>query len=177
MFDLSQLSRRDRTALIVGGIVVLITIVVFGLVLPYQGAMSRLDSRIETRQKQVREVDALQQEYRVLQQQLAEAQNRLAKSRGFSLFSFIESQTTQVATKENLVYMRPQQTAARDGRQEESVEIKLEKLSLDQLVRFLFSVESADAYLQVKNLRVRTRFDDPSLLDATMTISSFGGSA
>jgi len=176
MFDLSQLSRRDRTALIIGGIVVLITLVVFGLILPYQGAISRLDSRIAARQKQVREVHDLQQEYRVLQRQLSEAQNRLSRSRGFSLFSFIESQTAQVATKENLIYMRPQQTATREGTQEESVEIKLEKLNLNQLVRFLYGIESADAYLQVKNMRVRTRFDNPSLLDTTMTISAFGGS-
>lgn len=176
MFDLSQLSRRDRMALTIGGVVVLVTIVVFGLVLPYRGAMSQLDLRIAAQQRQVKEVHALQQEYRGLQRQLAEVQSRLAQSRGFSLFSFIESQTSQVATKENLVYMRPQQTVNRDGRQEESVEIKLEKLNLEQLIRFLFAVESADAYLQVKNLRVRTRFDDRSLLDATMTISSFGGS-
>jgi general secretion pathway protein M len=177
MFNLPQPSRRDRTALIVGGIVVLAAVSVFGLVLPYRGAMDRLDSRIATRQKQVREVQALQQEYRGLQRQLAQAQKRLASSGGFSLFSFIESQAAQVATKENLVYMRPQQSAAREGYQEESVEIKLEKLRLDQLVRFLYGIESAEAYLQVKNLRVRTRFDDRSLLDATMTISSFGGSA
>jgi general secretion pathway protein M len=177
MFDLSRLSRRDRTALTVGGIVVLVTLLVFGLILPYHEAMARLDSRIAVRQKQVREVQALQQEYRALQQQLAVAQNRLSRSRGFSLFSFLESQTARVATKENLIYMRPQQTAAREGRQEESVEIKLEKLRLDQLVHFLYGIESADAYLQVKNLRVRTRFDDRSLFDATMTISSFGGSA
>lgn len=177
MLNLSQLSRRDRMALIVGGIVVLATVVAFGLILPYQEALARLDSRIATRQKQVREVQALQQEYRILKRQLAQAQSRLDQSRGFSLFSFIESQTTQVATKENLVYMRPQQTAVREDRKEESVEIKLEKLRLDQLVRFLYGIESADAYLQVKNLRVRSRFDDRSLLDATMTISSFGGSA
>jgi general secretion pathway protein M len=177
MFDFSQLSRRDRKALTVGGIVVLVTILVFGLILPYREAMSRLDSRIAARQKQVREVQTLQQEYRMLQRQLAEARSRLSRSTGFSLFSFIESQTARVATKENLIYMRPQQTANREGGREESVEIKLEKLRLDQLVQFLYGIESADAYLQVGNLRVRTRFDDRSLLDATMTISSFGGSA
>lgn len=177
MLNLTQLSRRDRTALIIGSIVVLVIVMVFGLILPYQGAIARLDARIATRQKQVREVQVLQQEYRGLQRQLAQTQNRLAQSRGFSLFSFIESQTAQVATKENLIYMRPQQTASREGHQEESVEIKLEKLHLDQLVRFLYGIESADAFMQVRNLRVRTRFDDRSLLDATMTISSFGGSA
>ena len=92
----------------------------------------------------------------------------------FSLFSFIEATEAQVASKENLVYMRPQPSVDQNEFREESVEIKLEKIRLDQLVQLLYEIESANAFLKVKTLRVKTRFDNKSELDAVMTISSMG---
>jgi general secretion pathway protein M len=174
---IAQLNPRERWALVAGGLVVLVTIIYLGIISPYLNALNLLDTRIIARQRQVKEVQALRQEYLQLQRQTAEAEQRMAKAgAGFSLFAFVEAVTVQVATKENLVYMRPQQPSAQGEFSEESVEIKLEKIRIDQLVRLLYSVESADAYLQVKSLRVRTRFDNRSMLDAVLTISSFGRS-
>jgi general secretion pathway protein M len=113
----------------------------------------------------------------LLQRQLAEAEKKLAKGENFSLFSFVEAITAQAATKENLVYMRPQPVSVQEDFKEESVEIKLERIRLDQLVRLLYEIDAANAYLQVKNLRIKTRFDDQSQLNAVLTISSYGRSA
>lgn len=170
----SQLTPRDRVALSIGTAVVLVTALVFGVIAPYRSALSSLDTKIARRQTQVQEVANLGAEYRKLQRQLNEAEGRLSRNQNFSLFTFLEAAVGRVATKENLVYMRPQPPVSKEGYREESVEIKLEKLRLDQLVRFLYAVESAEAWLQVKNLRVRTRFDNKSLLDAVMTVSSYG---
>ncbi|MFA5515564.1 MAG: type II secretion system protein GspM [Desulfuromonadales bacterium] len=175
--NLPQLNPRERLAIIVGGLFVLAAILYLGVISPYQSTLSRLDARIASRQKQVREIQALRQDYLLLQRQLNEAENRLDKATGFSLFSFVEASATREAGRENLVYMRPQTGSSQEGFREESVEIKLEKLRLDQLVRFLYSFESAEAALQVKNLRIRTRFDDRSLLDAVMTVSMYGRAA
>jgi general secretion pathway protein M len=73
--------------------------------------------------------------------------------------------------------MRPQPSSVQDTVRENSVEIKLEKIRLDQLIRLLYAIDSTDACLQVKNLRVKTRFDDRTLLDAVLTISSYGRNA
>jgi general secretion pathway protein M len=174
---LPQLSRRDQIALSIGGAVVLVTVIVMGIILPYHNTLVRLDAKIAAGQRQVREMQEMRQEYLALQRQVAEAENRLAGAQGFSLFSFVESAATRVAGRENLIYMRPQTAAAQEGIREEAVEVKLEKLRLDQLIRFLYALESADAHLQVKNLRVRSRFDNRAQLDALMTVSMYGRNA
>jgi general secretion pathway protein M len=69
--------------------------------------------------------------------------------------------------------MRPQPVAVKDEFKEESVEIKLEKIALDQLVRILYQIDTADAFLQVKNLRLKIRFDNKAQLDAVLTISAY----
>jgi general secretion pathway protein M len=173
---ISQLSLRERIVLAIGTLVVLITLLVFGVIAPYQKTMAQLDHKISSRQEQLKETQVLSQRYRQLQQKLDEARQWLNRGEAFSLFSFIEDLSSRVAGKENLVYMRPQPTSTKDGFREEAVEIKLEKIQLKQLVQLLYQIETAQAYLQIKNLRLKTRFDDRTLLDATLTVSSLGRS-
>ena len=54
----------------------------------------------------------------------------------------------------------------------DSVEIKLEKLTLKQLLELLLGFEGAATPMQVKDLYLKQRFDDRSLLDSTMTITA-----
>jgi general secretion pathway protein M len=171
---IAQLTPRDRLALIIGAVVVLAALVYVGIVSPYENAMGRLDAQINARQRQLEQVRSLHQEYQRLKGLVAAGNARLDRNKNFSLFSFVENLVTQVATKENLLYMRPQPPDVQDNYKEESVEIKLEKIHLNQLIQMLYRIESADALLQVKHLRVKTRFDDRSLLDVVLTISALG---
>lgn len=170
---ISNLSPRDRNALLIGLAAVLIAIFYLGIVSPYQSAIARLDSQIASRQRQLQEVQVLRQRYLSLQGELTQAERRGVSNRNFSLFSFVENLTGQIASRENLVYMRPQPVAVKDEFKEESVEIKLEKIALDQLVRILYQIDTADAFLQVKNLRLKIRFDNKAQLDAVLTISAY----
>lgn len=171
---LANLSNRDRMTLAVGGSIALVLLLVFGIIAPYRDSLTRLDGRIDSRRQQLAEVEQLKLEYQSMQRQAAEVEAQLARSGGFSLFSFVESAAGQIAGKENLTYMRPQPGATQDGVREESVEIRVEKVRLEQVVRLLHAVESADALVRVKSLRLKNRFDDKSKLDAVLTISAFG---
>ena len=173
---IAQLSRREQIALAVGAAAVLAAALYLGVIAPYRGALELLDSKITSRQQQIREVESLRREFLALQQRQSVAEARLNKSGAFSLFPFVEGLVGQIAAKENLVSMRPQPLVSRENLQEESVEIRLEKIRLDQLIRLLYAVDTADALLQVKNLRLKTRFDDRTLFDATMTVAAFGRS-
>jgi general secretion pathway protein M len=171
---IAQLSRREQIALAVGAVAVLATVLFLGVIAPYRSTLSQLDSKISARQRQIREVESLRREFLVLQQRQTAAEARLDKAGTFSLFPFVEGLVGQIAAKENLVSMRPQPSASRENLVEESVEVRLEKIRLDQVIRLLYAVDTADALLQVKNLRLKTRFDDRTLFDATMTVAAFG---
>jgi general secretion pathway protein M len=170
---IDRLSPRDRLALAVGAGVVLVAVLLFGIYLPYRGALAGLDDRIAARQRQVEEVGELRARYQLLQQQLGVAERRLAQGEQVSLFPFVEELAGRFATKENLIYMRPQPPSTQGEFREESVEIRLEKVRLGQLVQLLFAIDSAPAALKVKNLRIMTGFDDRTLLDSVLTIASF----
>jgi len=171
---IAQLSHREQLAVAVGSLAVLATILYLGVVTPYRDALERLDGKIAARQRQIGEVESLRQDFQALQQRQTEAETRLNKGDASSLFPFVEGLIGQVASRENLVSMRPQPPASRGDLTEESVEVRLEKIRLDQVVRFLYAVDTADALMQVKNLRLKTRFDNRTLFDATLTVSAFG---
>lgn len=168
-----SMNQREKLMVALAGVVVLVTLVVVGIVTPYRQAVAGLETKITSRKRQLAHVKDLQQEYRQVQQQTAEIDRRAARGANFSLFSFVESTTQQVAGRENLIYVRPQPGGDEGGMTVETVEVKLEKIRLDQLVKLLYAAETADALLQVRNLRSKARFDDPSLLDVTLTIASY----
>ena len=90
-----------------------------------------------------------------------------------NLIATVENASQQVGTRNQLLYVRPQPDKAREDLIEEGVEIRLEKLQLQQLVELLYQFESQKQAVKVSQLRVRTRFDNPELLDTVMTLSRF----
>jgi general secretion pathway protein M len=169
---ISQLNQRERIFVAVGGGILVLALVYFAIVAPYRSALRKLDQQIEARSAQVQEVKLLQTSYLDLKQQMAQVERLLDNRQGFTSLTFIEGLVEQTAGRENLLSMRPQSPETRNEFIIDAVEIKLEKLTLEQVLELLVGIEEADAPMQVKNLYLKQRFDDRSLLDATMTVTS-----
>lgn len=168
-----SLTTREKMMVIGGGFCCLVTLVYFAMIQPYNAAIDRLDTKIASRSKQVQQVQQLQQQYQRIQGQIAALENRQTSAENFSLFSFIESRVTRIAQRENLTAMRPLPTIAHEDMTEQAVEIKLEKVSLGQMMQLLQSIDSAPAPLQVKTLQLKVRFDNPQQLNGSMQISAY----
>jgi general secretion pathway protein M len=172
MMDRLNLNRREKIFVCAGAVIVLLTLLYVAVIAPYSSLMSRLDRKIALRQEQVSEVAALKNELLLLKEQLLVAEKKVASSGNFSLFSFVEQKVQGVAGKENLIYMRPKPATQQDDFEETSLEVKLEKISLQQVVRLLHEMEAADVPLKVKTLQLRNRAGNASLLDVTLDIST-----
>ncbi|MGK2907678.1 MAG: type II secretion system protein GspM [Desulfuromonadales bacterium] len=174
---ISQLNQRERVFAIAGGISLILALLYFAILMPYRSTMTKLDSRIEVRSQQLQEVKSLRAQYLALQQQISQVEKLVKNSQDFSALTFIENLVQQTAGRENLLSMRPQAPQTQGEFIADSVEIKLEKLTLKQVLELLWGVEKASTPMQVDNLFLKQRFDDRSLLDATMTIRALRRSA
>lgn len=56
---------------------------------------------------------------------------------------------------------------------EESAEVQIEKLTLNELVNMFYRINEAPMILSVKRVTIRKSFEKPELLDITMTIALF----
>jgi type II secretory pathway component PulM len=59
---------------------------------------------------------------------------------------------------------------------EESAEIQMEKLNMSEVVNLFYKIENAPMILAVKKVSIKKSFENPELLDVTMSVSLFGSS-
>jgi len=174
---ISQLNQREKIFVTAGGVALVLALLYLAVLMPYRSALNRLDKQIAARSQQLQEVKTLRAQYLAMQQQILQVEMRVKNNQDFSALTFIENLVERTAGRDNLVSMRPQPPLTQNEFIVDSVEVKLEKLSLKQVLELLWGVEGAKTPMQVKGLYLKQRFDDRSLLDATMTISALRRSA
>ncbi len=139
----------------------------------HQQRLERLDRQIIAAQNDLAQLSGSLQEYLALEQQLQKLKPEGSAAAQRNLISTVEDATQQISARSQLIYVRPQPDKTREGLTEEGVEIKLEKLQLHQLVELLYQFDRSEQILKVAQLRVRTRFDNPELLDTSITLSRY----
>ncbi|MCM2264532.1 MAG: hypothetical protein NDI73_05000 [Desulfuromonadales bacterium] len=168
-----SLNLRDRNTLIIGGMVVAALILAGGMVAAGT-ALRRLDRIIATRSDALRDIGQLRSEAQILQQQIRQGEEKLVRTAGASLITVIEGLTNRIGGQGNLAYLRPLASSTQDGLQVEALELKLERQSLEQVLRLLWEVENSPAApMRVASLRLQRRFETHALLDVTMTMNAY----
>jgi len=79
----------------------------------------------------------------------------------------------RIGGREKLSYIRPQPPQSQGTVSIDHLDVKFERLPLPQVVRLLWEIESSATQMQIKNLRLKERFDNRTELDATMTVAVF----
>jgi general secretion pathway protein M len=171
---LNKLEKREKRIVLVGG-VFLICFTLFHLaVSPLLTSRQQTQKALIQKKKDITQIRQLQEEYQNLQGQALDIQNRLQKrSPSFTLFSFIEEQATKAEVKQRINSMTPSTSEGEGVMQESRVDLKLEQISLRQLVAFLQQVESTDDAVVIKRISIQENSKAEGVLDAVMQIITF----
>ena len=169
---MKNLDPRERQFLFGGGAIVLFLLLVFGLIVPLIETLNGMDSSLVERQEQVDNARLMQAEIAKVKLQLAQLERKTDQGQTVSLFALIEKSSGQLGLRDNLVSMRPQSPTRREGFRVEAVDLRLEKIRFDQLVLLLKMIDKADVLLNVRQLKVKKRFNDPSLVDVSMQVEA-----
>ena len=167
---INRLNPREKTIVISGLIILGALFVWFVLLQPYFKTMNNLDRRIAVHLNSLNKVEKMSVQISQLRQQLTEVGTRSKGDR--PLFSQVENLTEQTGVREQLLSMRPQPATTQGTFRQQLVEIRLEKISLSQLVKLLHAIEYRSGGIQVKSMRVKPRFEDRSILDVSMVLMS-----
>jgi type II secretory pathway component PulM len=166
-----KLEPRERTLLKVGG-------VVFGVFLGYNlvyspliGWRDSIDTSIETRHREIGNVQHLVDTYIQRKKQLRDAEkNTVPIGKDFSLFSVIENSLTSSVGREKIASITPgADRKLSDGFLQYNVELKLQNVSLAQVIDALYGVKTLSAPVAVSNMRITRRIQDPHTYDVEMT--------
>jgi type II secretory pathway component PulM len=163
-----KLEERDKRVLIFGGIAAVL-IVLYALVLsPIMSDLSRKRELIPRKEKDLAEIKALKVQYLEIQQQLQAAQAAAAK-RG-PLLTDIENITKRTNLSSKIVSLKPQAGVQTESFKESIVEVKLENITLYDLVNYVYQLEKDT--LRIRKLQFKPRFDNPKLLNSTILVAS-----
>jgi len=170
---LIRLSMRERWMLGGGGVVILFLIVFFSFVDPALERMEQLEDLIPRKERSLRELARLQEDYKGLSQEIRQLESKLPKGGRFSPLSFIEEHAAKNQIRNNIAFIRPTTPSERKAYKELPVEVKVENVTLAQVVPFLAAIENAPHYLRIKRLAIKTRFSNPDMMDITFLVLSY----
>jgi general secretion pathway protein M len=169
-----QMSQRERTIVLVGGIVVGLSLLYVIVVDPLLAKVERLERQTVRKQKDIKELILLSQEYATKRERLAEAERRMpASDSQFSLLTFMEESATTAGVREWITGMQPQVQSLAQGYQETAVDLRLEGVQLPELLALLVAIDQAPHDLQVRHLQIRPKFDNPAYLDVSIRVLSY----
>jgi type II secretory pathway component PulM len=165
-----KLESRDKKVLIIGGVaaaVILLYVFVFS---PLISDLSRKRDLIPKKERDLAEMRLLKDQYLEMQQRLQQAQ-AVASKRG-PLLTEIENITKRANLSSKIVSLKPQAGIQTEAFKESIVEIKLDNVTMYDIVNYVFLLEKS--VLRIRKLYFKPRFDNPKLLNATILVSSAG---
>ncbi len=164
---------RERVVLGVGALIVLALAAYAFVVDPLIARSARLDRRTVQRQDDLGRVTRLAAQYRSAADRVAGLDQRVSAPGSFPLLSFLEETASAQQMRNRLTSIRPQPVQTLAPYREITAEVKLESITLAQVVAYLDALDRAPQRVRVKLLRLKTRYADPKLLDGSLLVSTY----
>jgi len=167
-------SQRERIIVAAGGAVVAATLAFLLIIDPLMATIDKLDRQTRRKVKDSQELALVAQEYVVKQARIAKLEQRMPiPPAQFSLLAFMEEATTSAQIRDRIVGMQPQAPIVVQGYQETAVDLRLDGVSLPQILALLVAIEQAPYDVQVHHLQLKPKYDNPVNLDATLRIVTY----
>ncbi|MGH7915265.1 MAG: hypothetical protein ACREPW_11565 [Candidatus Binataceae bacterium] len=170
-----KLEPRERV-LVQIAVALVALFVAFNLIyLPLRGALGGLGDRIQERQHDAVDVARMMRTYQRLRIDLSTMRTRtVAASGDFSLFSVVEQALTHAPGKDKIGSITPAEKTIPGGLKQYTIDLKLNALSLPQIVDTLYGLNTLSVPVTVSTLHVTRRSQDQHTFDVDMTCVALG---
>ena len=174
----AYLSRRERLLLLVGlGLLGGVLFHVF-LFSPFLNHMETLSALTDRKAQEVRDMREMVQDYGVLQQRLQILDQRIASAGvgdgRVALTAYLQglAEDTGVAGYLTSIQAQPFAPIVHTYR-EETAELRLEHLTMTQVIQLVAAIEEAPRLLRIKQLLFKRHYDQPEELMTTLVVGTY----
>lgn len=164
--------------MVLAGCVLLFCFAVDQLLLgPVISEKKRLTRAVVTKTADLDRMRELGARYQALQRSNSGAAASLAaRKEGFTLFAFLEGAAGVTGLKSRIASMKPSTTTDRvSGLTYSVVEMKLEGLTMTELTRLLYEVETAPENVRIKGVSVARKGKEKARLSAVLKVQTVAG--
>lgn len=169
-----MLQRREQLLVLGAGVLVLLLAFVTFVIDPIRERAASLDRQLATAGRQLAELRTLRDDYRRQKQVVDRMDARLRRQRrNFAIFSYLEQVAGRAGVQDKIQSVNTLASPPNTEYREESVEVRMEGITLQQLVDYLHRVENSQQILRIKRLQVGTTRENRQLLSVRLRISVF----
>ena len=149
-----SMSRRERITVTVG-LAALVIFVLFQFVFfPMSDKQNRLEFANKSKKEDLLKLRAIVTQYERLEANKEEDKGE-KQGESFNLFAVLERLANQSGLMDNIDYKKPGGLQLDGLREEEWVEIKLSRITLHELTKYLYSLQSSENGIYIKRLAAK----------------------
>ena len=167
-------SKRDKRTIKVA-IAVLSIIIVLLIFRFFISGAERLERQANVLEADYKKITSLRKRYKEFKQIKTELASTI-KSGDEALISLLEGILVDEQIERGSFSIKDSNsrvTRDEDLFDEQNVDAEIKKIPLYKLVDLLYKINTSNSSLRVSKLRIRTRFDNPDLIDVNFRISRF----
>jgi general secretion pathway protein M len=169
-----KLNKREKISVAAATAVIVVFLFFQLLVFPLFDKNEQLTRTISNREHQLEQIQQLQAEYRQTSSKAEQTQRQLkTRRRGFTLFSFLETLAGQTGVKSHIAYMKPTTTTQKESPYRLSmVEMKLQEITMSQLLAYLHGIETSRDMIVIKRLSISKSEQKADLLNTIFQVET-----
>jgi type II secretory pathway component PulM len=164
-------SERDRKAVLLGAGVLFI-LIIYIIFQSFSSGKARLEKKAIALESDLKRIQSLRQEYVESKRRLEEVTSKI-KTEDVALISVVEKVLVDAQVDRSNFSISSRTDTSGDLYDEKSVDVDIKKIPLNKAVELLYKIQTNPNFLKVSKFRIRTRFDNPNLLDASFRVSTF----
>lgn len=165
-----KLSNRETYFIVAAAASIIVFALIQWGVIPLIDGKKQLHRTLEIKSRMLNEMVLLAQQYDSVRKQSEQIQVRFTnRDKGFTLFSFLDRLSGEVGIKGKIAYMKPSKSDIKNSPYKLStVEMKLQGITPDQLMAYLYRVETSRNMVGVKRITISKEGKQDQLLTVVL---------
>lgn len=169
-----NLARREKYFISAAVLLIAIFFLFEFFLFPFFEARRRTQRGVTAKENGLKEIVRLSSIYSRYQRSSQGLKHILAtRKKDFTLFSFLESKAGDAGIKTYIKYIKPSISEGSGRYKESMVEMKLQEITLNQLVNYLSRIESPENAVGLKRISIKKNKKKSGYLDAVLQILTF----
>ncbi len=169
-----RLQRREKIFVSLAACAVGVFLFLEFLIFPFMERREMLIRGVRAKKAALEEMTQLRARYMASEEEREGISQRIRKRpKTFALFSFLEKAAGESSVKDHIKYMRPSVLERSGPFSESVVEMKLDNLTLQQLVGYVYFVESWEDVVWIKRMSIKDSKGAGEYLDVIIQVVTF----
>lgn len=164
---------REQTMALIAAAVILVLIVVLPVMVA-SGKIKKLERSIDEGNSQLKNITREIDDLNEAKVQLKQVEGTLAGGFDASISTTLETLAGKTGIKDRIDSLKEKPAAPSDLFDEASVDVRLKKVTLAELIDYLYSIEqNPERLLRLKRLEVKPRYDNKKEFDVSFQVSTY----